>query len=118
MEPLFKTIPRAQLVPWKDQIRSVFNRAALESLVRYLKKHGQGDIPLVVRPLKTATGGEMYEVVVGERRRRAAKEAGLTELVCLVRDLDDRAAFDLAMSSTDPTAPFTWIERLRQIEFL
>lgn len=50
--------------------------------------------PLVVRHV----GGKRYEIVVGERRWRAAKRMNITELPCLIRELDDVQAFELALS--------------------
>jgi len=52
--------------------------------------------PLVVR--HTEAPDESYEIVVGERRWRAAKLVNMPELPCLVRELDDVQAFELALS--------------------
>jgi len=85
-----------------DQLRSNprnprlhFNKKTLEELGESLLNVGVIE-PLVVRYV----GGSdtEYEIVVGERRWRAAKLVGITELPCLVRELDDVHAFEIALS--------------------
>jgi ParB family chromosome partitioning protein len=63
------------------------------ALVASVRAHGIIE-PLVVRPL----GDGRYEIVAGERRYRAALEAGLTEVPVVVREVDDQEAFALAMA--------------------
>jgi len=63
------------------------------ALVASVRAHGIIE-PLVVRPL----GDGRYEIVAGERRYRAALEAGLTEVPVAVREVDDQEAFALAMA--------------------
>jgi ParB family chromosome partitioning protein len=63
------------------------------ALVASVRAHGIIE-PLVVRPL----GDGRYEIVAGERRYRAALEAGLTEVPVVVREADDQEAFALAMA--------------------
>ncbi|MDP7247978.1 MAG: ParB/RepB/Spo0J family partition protein [Planctomycetota bacterium] len=72
-----------------------FNKKTLEELGESLLNVGVIE-PLVVR----FSGGSdtEYEIVVGERRWRAAKLVGITELPCLVRELDDVHAFEIALS--------------------
>jgi ParB family chromosome partitioning protein len=63
------------------------------ALVASVRAHGIIE-PLVVRPL----GDGRYEIVAGERRYRAAQEAGLTEVPVVVWEADDQEAFALAMA--------------------
>jgi ParB family chromosome partitioning protein len=63
------------------------------ALVASVRAHGIIE-PLVVRPL----GDGRYEIVAGERRYRAALEAGLTEVPVVVWEVDDQEAFALAMA--------------------
>lgn len=76
----------------QQQPRRYFDPQALEELASSIKQHGILQ-PLLVRPLPS--GG--YELVAGERRYRAAKEVGLTEVPVVVRDLNDEAALQLAL---------------------
>lgn len=76
----------------QQQIRRYFDPESLQELVLSVKQHGILQ-PLLVRPLPS--GG--YELIAGERRYRAAKEVGLTELPVVIRELSDEAALQLAL---------------------
>jgi ParB family chromosome partitioning protein len=76
----------------KKQPRRYFAPEKLAQLVQSVKEHGILE-PLLVRPLDD---GE-YELVAGERRLRAAREAGLTEVPIVSRVLDDKQAFQIAL---------------------
>jgi len=84
-------IPLALIEVGSVQPRSRFDEAALEELAASIREKGLLQ-PVVVRPK-----GDGYELVAGERRFRAAQRAGLTELPAIVRELDDRAALELAL---------------------
>ncbi|NEP59597.1 MAG: ParB/RepB/Spo0J family partition protein [Symploca sp. SIO2G7] len=75
-----------------QQPRRYFGTAKMVELTQSVKTHGILE-PLLVRPLKDGK----YELVAGERRLRAAKEAGLTEVPIVVRELDDKQALELAL---------------------
>lgn len=76
----------------KQQPRKYFNAEKLAQLVTSIKEHGVLE-PLLVRP---HSNGE-YELVAGERRLRAAKEAGLTDVPIIVKQLNDREAVHVAL---------------------
>jgi ParB family chromosome partitioning protein len=84
-------IPIDLIVPNPNNPRAVTNPDP--ALVASVRAHGIIE-PLVVRPL----GDGRYEIVAGERRYRAAREAGLTEVPVVVREADDQEAFALAMA--------------------
>ncbi len=69
--------------PNDNQPRKVFHSEKIEDLANSIKEHGVIQ-PIVVR--KTDLG---YEIVAGERRWRAAREAGLKEVPCIIRELSD-----------------------------
>jgi ParB family transcriptional regulator, chromosome partitioning protein len=75
-----------------SQPRRYFDENALSELVSSVKQHGILQ-PLLVRPLK----GGKYELVAGERRYRAAKEVGLTEVPVVIRELDNNEALQLSL---------------------
>lgn len=75
-----------------NQPRKYFNPEKLSRLVTSVKEHGILE-PLLVRPLNK---GE-YELVAGERRLRAAKDAGLTEVPIIAKLLNDREAVHVAL---------------------
>lgn len=64
----------------------------MEQLVESINKYGILE-PLIVRPVTAKT----YELVAGERRYRAAKELGLTEIPVVVRKLNEQEAWELAL---------------------
>ncbi|WP_013325784.1 ParB/RepB/Spo0J family partition protein [Gloeothece verrucosa] len=74
------------------QPRHYFDPQSLKGLADSISEHGILQ-PLLVRPLET--GG--YELVAGERRLRAAHQAGLTEVPVVVKELTDEAAWQLAL---------------------
>ena len=76
----------------QQQPRRYFDPESLQELVLSVKQHGILQ-PLLVRPLPS--GG--YELIAGERRYRAAKEVGLTEIPVVIRELSDEAALQLAL---------------------
>ena len=75
-----------------EQPRRYFDPIALQELVVSIALHGILQ-PLLVRPLPQ--GG--YELVAGERRYRAATEAGLSEVPVVVKELDDEAAWAISL---------------------
>lgn len=92
-----RTIPLDQLKESKRNPRKHYDQAALAALAVSVKASGVLT-PLKVRPVavsKTAAGH--YEIGAGHRRFRAAKQAGLTDVPCLVEEMDD-AAFELLLN--------------------
>jgi ParB family chromosome partitioning protein len=83
-------IPLDRIRPNPHQPRQQFDEPALQRLADSIRHDGLMQ-PVVVRPLRPEVdGGVAYELVVGERRWRAAKLAGLSDLPATVRELDDR----------------------------
>lgn len=82
-------IPVDQLRPNRSQPRQVFD--GLEELVASIERVGVLE-PLLVR--RSETG---YEIISGERRYRASRTAGLTEVPCIVMDVDDQHALEIAL---------------------
>jgi ParB family chromosome partitioning protein len=80
----FAEIPVERITPNPAQPRTHFDAEALAELVTSIREVGLLQ-PIVVRP----TGPESYELVMGERRLRAAKEAGLERIPAIVRDTGD-----------------------------
>ncbi|MBK8456201.1 MAG: ParB/RepB/Spo0J family partition protein [Phyllobacteriaceae bacterium] len=74
--------------------RRRFGEAELDELAQSIRQHGIVQ-PVVVRPASGRAGH--FEIIAGERRWRAAQRAGLSTIPVLVRDLDDRAALEIAI---------------------
>lgn len=82
----------SQIEPNTSQPRRDFDQQALRELADSIREHGVIQ-PLVVRPLEK--GG--YQIVAGERRWRAARMAGMTQVPVVVRDLDDLQTLEIAI---------------------
>lgn len=81
-----------EIEPNREQPRKLFDDDALAELSESIAQHGVIQ-PLLVRPLKD--GG--YQLVAGERRWRAARMAGLTEVPVVIKELTDSETVELAM---------------------
>ncbi|MCM3712314.1 ParB/RepB/Spo0J family partition protein [Sporosarcina luteola] len=73
------------------QPRKIFDENAIHELSESIKEHG------ILQPIIVRKVGTMYEIVVGERRFRAAKIAGLAEIPAVVRQLTDEESMELAI---------------------
>lgn len=82
-----------RVAPNPQQPRNAFDADALESLTASVKEVGILQ-PLVVRP---AEEDGSYVLIAGERRLRAAKELGLTEVPVVIRSVDDRSSLTEAL---------------------
>ena len=86
------TLPLQKIEPNPKQPRHTFDPEALQSLADSIAEHG------VVQPLAVRDAGNgYYQIIAGERRWRAARLAGLTELPVVVLDADDRTVMELAL---------------------
>ena len=81
-----------EIEPNHDQPRKIFDEKALGELADSIAQHGVLQ-PLVVRPL--TNGG--YQLVAGERRWRAARIAGLSEVPVIIKELTDEETIEIAM---------------------
>ena len=82
------------LTPSPFQPRRVFDELALNDLVESIREKGVLQ-PLLVRPNPKKKGE--YEIIAGERRFRASKKAGLTQVPVLIKDFDDKTALEVAL---------------------
>lgn len=85
-------IPVDKLQPSPHQPRRVFSSEELRSLAASIKQDG------ILQPLVVRAQNGSYVLIAGERRLRAAKLAGLTEVPCIVHDADEQAAAVLSLT--------------------
>ncbi|MBS7360310.1 MAG: ParB/RepB/Spo0J family partition protein [Oscillospiraceae bacterium] len=78
--------------PNREQPRKVFDEEALNELANSISQHGVLQ-PLLVRPMPSG----VYQLVAGERRWRASRLAGLTEVPVIIRDLTDSEVAEIAL---------------------
>ena len=88
------TLRVSEVEPRSDQPRKQFDREALEALADSIAAYGVLQ-PILVRPNPNFEGA--YEIIAGERRWRAAKMAGLTEIPAVVLDGDDLKTAQIAL---------------------
>ena len=86
------TLPLDEIIPNRDQPRKVFDDEALADLSDSIAQHGVLQ-PLLVRPMPDGS----YQLVAGERRWRASRMAGLTEVPVVIRDMNEQEAAELAL---------------------
>ena len=93
-QPIGEEVPLTLLHPNPNQPRTYFDPTALGELAASIKQNGILQ-PILVRPRPAPLPG--YEIVAGERRYRAAREAGLTKVPVVVRVLNDEETLALAL---------------------
>jgi ParB/RepB/Spo0J family partition protein len=81
-----------RIEPNPEQPRMVFEQEALDELAASIREHGVLQ-PILVRPL----GPNTYQIVAGERRWRASRQAGLNTIPALIEDIDDDTALEIAI---------------------
>jgi len=86
------TLPLDEIIPNRDQPRKQFDDDALADLSASIAQHGVLQ-PLLVRPMPDGT----YQLVAGERRWRASRMAGLTEVPVVIRNMDEQESAELAL---------------------
>jgi len=91
-----RTLNVAQMQPGKYQPRSYMDDAALQTLADSIKAQGIMQ-PILVRQINSESGADKFEIIAGERRWRASKIAGLSEVPVLVRDIADESALGMAL---------------------
>ncbi len=80
---MVKYIKTFDIMPNVNQPRKTFDDEKIQELANSILEHG------VIQPIVLRKKDKGYEIVAGERRWRAAIKAGLSEVPCLVRELDD-----------------------------
>ncbi len=86
-----KTLPLNKLVAGQFQPRQTFDDEAINALTQSVKEKG------VLQPILVRKKGDMYEIIAGERRFRAAQNAGLTEVPVIEKNLADNEVLEVAL---------------------
>ena len=77
--------------PNRDQARKIFDQESLDELAESIKMYG------VIQPIVVTEKEGYFSIVAGERRWRAAKIAGLTEIPAIIRDNDDKKNKEISL---------------------
>jgi ParB family chromosome partitioning protein len=88
MGAVYREIAPSDIEPNPRQPRQVFDDEALSELVHSIREFGLLQ-PIVVRAVPVSQSGARYQIVMGERRWRAAQEAGLARIPAIVRETGD-----------------------------
>lgn len=111
-----QTLSIDAIKPNPEQPRKEFDPQALDDLAQSIKRHGILQ-PLLVRPTNDSN---VYSLVAGERRLKAAKLAGLSQVPAIVRDMDENEALiatlleNLQREDLNPIEEARGLENLRQ----
>lgn len=108
-----KRLPVTKLEPRADQPRSRFDPEKLEELAQSIRDHGVLQ-PITVRDLDF----DRYEIIAGERRWRAARMAGLSEVPVNIVDVSDREAAEIALIENLQREDLNPVEEARGYETL
>lgn len=103
--PARTTLPISDIVASATQPRRRFDATAMAELVESVRERGILQ-PILVRPI----AGGRHEIVAGERRWRAAAAVQLHEIPVVIRELDDSAAFEIALVENIQRADLNPIE--------
>ena len=88
---VLKNLKIVDVEPNREQPRKNFNQEALEELAESIKEYG------LIQPIVVTKKDGYYSIIAGERRWRASKLAGLTEIPAIVREDDERKNNEIAL---------------------
>ena len=88
-----KNLPLAKIEPNPDQPRKVFDQVSLDELAESIRLHG------VITPITVRKGEKdgYYQIIAGERRWRAARQAGLEDIPAMVLEAEEDEVMELAL---------------------
>ena len=105
-------LPARAIKPNPAQPRKIFREEALEELAQSITEHG------ILQPLSVRRVEGGYQLIAGERRLRAGIKAGLTEIPCIVMNMDDRESGLTALVENLQRQDLDFIEEARGISLL
>lgn len=111
-EDAIEKIPLQKLVVNPFQPRKKFDNEAIEELSQSIKEHG------IIQPIVVRKKGKKYEIVVGERRFRAARLAGLEEIPAIVKEMTEEQMMEIAILENLQREDLTPIEEAEAYQSL
>ena len=105
-------LPARSIQPNPSQPRRIFREEALEELADSIRRHG------ILQPLSVRRVGTGYELIAGERRLRAAQLVGLSEIPCIVMQMDDKESGAVALVENLQRQDLDFVEEARGISRL
>lgn len=111
-EELVKLLNINEIEPNKAQARKIFDDEAIEDLSNSIKEYG------VIQPIIVSKKEKYYEIIAGERRWRASKKAGLTEIPAIIRDDNEQRNKEISLIENIQREDLNPIEKARGIKLL
>lgn len=105
-------LPLNEIKPNSEQPRRQFNEESIASLAESIKNHG------VVQPILVSRIDDMYMIIAGERRWRAAHVAGLTNIPAIVRTMDDLKLAQISLIENIQREDLSDVEEARAYRLL
>lgn len=105
-------IPLQKLVANPFQPRKLFDEETIEELAQSIREHG------IIQPIVVRKKGKKYEIVVGERRFRAAKMANLEEIPAIVKEMSEEQMMEIAILENLQREDLTPIEEAEAYQSL
>lgn len=102
-------LPPRSIRPNPGQPRKVFKEEALQELADSIRQHG------ILQPLAVRRVGAFYELIAGERRLRAGQIAGLSEIPCIVMNMDEQESETAALVENLQRQDLHYIDEARGI---
>ena len=102
----------SEIEPNRDQPRRIFEEDSLNELADSIKRYG------VIQPIIVSKKENFYQIVAGERRWRATKKAGLTEIPAIVREDNEQKNREIALIENIQREDLNPIEKARGIKLL
>ena len=109
---IVKNLKIIDIEPNKEQARKMFDEESLEELSESIKNYG------VIQPIIVTKKENYYEIIAGERRWRASKKAGLTEIPAIIREDDERKNREISLIENIQREDLNPIEKARGIKVL
>ena len=102
-------LPLKNIKPNPAQPRKIFTPESLDALSDSIRRHG------ILQPLSVRRVGTSYQLIAGERRLRAAELAGITDVPCIIMNMDDKESSLAAMVENLHRQDLDYIEEAQGI---
>ena len=111
-KPVEQTLKLNLIEPNSEQPRKNFDKESLQELADSIRQYG------ILQPLIVQKKGNHYEIIAGERRWRAAKLAGITDVPVLIREYDKQQTMEIALIENVQRADLNPIEEAQAFQQL
>ena len=109
---LVKQLKLNEIEPNKKQARKAFDEEGLEELANSIREYG------VIQPIVVSKKRGFYEIIAGERRWRASKKAGLSEIPAIIKEDDEQRNNEISLIENIQREDLNPIEKARGIKLL